>query len=79
MSLFVFIYDVAEGVIGWGPDCMRFHCEIKASDVDGEWQPRMSERLDEEELADWPAGRNAVYQLADDRRAPRGRRRISRA
>jgi hypothetical protein len=22
------------------------------------------ERLDEEELADWPAGRNAVYQLA---------------
>jgi hypothetical protein len=25
---------------------------------------RMSERLDEEELADWRAGRNAVYQLA---------------
>jgi hypothetical protein len=30
----------------------------------GEWQPRMPERLDEEELADWRAGRNAVYQLA---------------
>ena len=29
-----------------------------------EWQPRMPERLDEEELADWRAGRNAVYQLA---------------
>ena len=29
----------------------------------GEWQPRMPERLDEEELADWRAGRNAVYQL----------------
>src|SRR3984893_9940952 len=30
----------------------------------GEWQPRMPEQLDEEELADWRAGRNAVYQLA---------------
>ena len=30
----------------------------------GEWHPRMPERLDEEELADWLAGRNAVYQLA---------------
>jgi hypothetical protein len=30
----------------------------------GEWRPRMPERLDEEELADWRAGRNAVYQLA---------------
>ena len=32
--------------------------------VPGEWHPRMPERLDEEELADWRAGRNAVYQLA---------------
>src|SRR5439155_25186833 len=32
--------------------------------VPGEWAPRMPERLDEEELADWQAGRNAVYQLA---------------
>jgi hypothetical protein len=30
----------------------------------GEWHPRMPERLDEEELADWRAGRNAVYQFA---------------
>ena len=30
----------------------------------GEWYPRMPARLDEEELADWRAGRNAVYQLA---------------
>jgi hypothetical protein len=30
----------------------------------GEWYPRMPERLDEEELADWRAGRDAVYQLA---------------
>ena len=32
--------------------------------VPGEWHPRVPERLDEEELADWRAGRNAVYQLA---------------
>jgi hypothetical protein len=46
----------------------------------GEWHPRMPERLDQEELADWRAGRNAIYQLcrADDRHAPRGRRRIIR-
>ena len=29
-----------------------------------EWQPRLPEHLDEEELADWRAGCNAVYQLA---------------
>jgi hypothetical protein len=32
--------------------------------VSGEWQPRMPAQLNEEELADWRAGRNAVYQLA---------------
>jgi hypothetical protein len=30
----------------------------------GEWHPRMPERLDDEELADWRAGRDAVYQRA---------------
>ena len=30
----------------------------------GEWHPHMPERLDAEELADWRAGRSAVYQLA---------------
>ena len=29
-----------------------------------EWHPSMPERLDEEELTDWRAGRDAVYQLA---------------
>jgi hypothetical protein len=29
-----------------------------------EWHPHMPEQLDDEELADWRAGRNAVYQLA---------------
>ena len=32
--------------------------------VPGEWQPRMPEQPDDEELADWRAGRDAVYQLA---------------
>jgi hypothetical protein len=30
----------------------------------GECHPRMPEGLDEEELGDWRAGRNAVYQPA---------------
>jgi hypothetical protein len=30
----------------------------------GEWQPGMPDRLDQEELADCRAGRDAVYQLA---------------
>ena len=30
----------------------------------GEWHPYMPGHLDEEELADWRAGRDAVYQLA---------------
>jgi hypothetical protein len=30
----------------------------------GQWQLHMPERRDEEELADWRAGRNAIYQLA---------------
>ena len=53
----------------------RFRCtmRINCGELDpgavirpvlGEWQPHMPERLDEEELADWRAGRNAVYQLA---------------
>ena len=32
--------------------------------VPGEWHPCMPKRLDDDELADWFAGRNAVYQLA---------------
>ena len=32
--------------------------------VPAEWHPHVPRRLDEEELADWRAGRNAVYQLA---------------
>ena len=32
--------------------------------IRGEWHPHMAERLNEEELADWRAGRDGVYQLA---------------
>src|SRR5260370_17797919 len=32
--------------------------------VPGEWHPHIPDRLDEKELADWQAGRNAGYQLA---------------
>ena len=53
----------------------RFRCtmRINCGELDpgavirpvlGEWQPHMPERLDEEELADWRAGRDAVYRLA---------------
>jgi len=56
--------------VGW-----RFRCTMRVDcgqldpgaviqPIRGEWHPRMPEQLDEEELADWRAGRNAVYQLA---------------
>src|SRR5262245_35105256 len=48
--------------------------------VPGEWHPQMSERLDGEELADWGAGRNAVYQLAAlTNRRLRGRAALKKA
>jgi hypothetical protein len=45
-------------------DCGQLHPGAVIRSEPGEWHPRMPERLDEEELADWRAGRNAVYQLA---------------
>ena len=45
-------------------DCGEIDPETIIRPVPGEWRPHMPERLDEEELADWRAGRNAVYQLA---------------
>ena len=45
-------------------DCGQLDPGAVIRPVPGEWQPRMPEQLDEEELADWRAGRNAVYQLA---------------
>jgi hypothetical protein len=45
-------------------DCGQFDPSAVIRPELGEWHPRMPEHLDEEELADWRAGRNAVYQLA---------------
>jgi hypothetical protein len=45
-------------------DCSELDPATVIRPVPGEWRPRMPERLDEKEQADWRAGRNAVYQLA---------------
>jgi hypothetical protein len=41
----------------------KYHAAV-IRPVPGEWHPHMPERLDEQELADWRAGRDALYQLA---------------
>jgi hypothetical protein len=45
-------------------DCGQIDPATVIRPVPAEWHPRMPERLDEQELADWRAGRDAVYQLA---------------
>ena len=45
-------------------DCGQLDPGAVIQPVSGEWHPHMPARLDEEELADWRAGRAAVYQLA---------------
>jgi len=45
-------------------DCSRLDPGAVMRPVVGEWHPHMPAQLDEEELADWRAGRAAVYQLA---------------
>jgi hypothetical protein len=45
-------------------DCSQLDPGAVIRPVLGEWHPHTPERLDEEELADWRAGRNAIYQLA---------------
>jgi hypothetical protein len=54
-------------------DCGQLDPGAVIRPVPGEWHPRIPERLGDEELTDWRAGRNAVYQLAPpyDRRASR--------
>jgi hypothetical protein len=42
-------------------DCGQLDAGAVIRPDPGEWHPRMPARLDEEELADWQAGRNAVY------------------
>jgi hypothetical protein len=45
-------------------DCGRLDPAAVICPDPGEWYPRMPERLDNEELPDWRAGRDAIYQLA---------------
>jgi hypothetical protein len=45
-------------------DCGRLDLSAVIRPASGKWHTRMPERLDEEELADWRAGRDAIYQLA---------------
>src|ERR1700675_4616760 len=45
-------------------DCGQIEPGTVIRPVPGEWRPHMPERLAEEELADWHARRNAVYQFA---------------
>ena len=45
-------------------DCSRLDPGAVMRPVAGEWHPHMPAQLDDEELADWRAGRAAVYQLA---------------
>jgi len=45
-------------------DCGQLDPGAVIRPVAGEWHPYLPARLDEDELADWRAGRNAVYQLA---------------
>ena len=42
-------------------DCGRLDPGVVIRPELGEWHPRMPDRLDEQELADWRAGRDAVY------------------
>jgi hypothetical protein len=55
-------------------DCGQLDPDAVIRPEPSEWHPRMPERLDEEELADWRAGCNASLTI---RYAPRRRRRIS--
>jgi hypothetical protein len=45
-------------------DCGQLDPGAVIRPISGEWHPHMPGQLDEEELADWRVGRNAIYQLA---------------
>jgi len=60
-------------------DCGELDPSVVIQPICGEWHPHMPDRLDEEELADWRAGCNTIYQLAAfTAGAPRSPRRISK-
>jgi hypothetical protein len=45
-------------------DCSQINPGAVIRPIPGEWRPHIPERLDDQELADWRAGRSAVYQFA---------------
>ena len=45
-------------------DCGQLEPGTVIRSEPGEWHTYMPKRLDDQELADWRTGRNAVYQLA---------------
>ena len=45
-------------------DCGELDPSAVIRPVPAGWHPHVPERLDEQELVDWRAGRKAVYQLA---------------
>ena len=61
-------------------DCGQLDPGAVIRPVPGEWHPHTPERLADEELADWRGPQCGVSaRCNDNRHAPRGRRRISRA
>ena len=44
-------------------DCGQLDADTIIRPVPDEWHPHIPDRLDQEELADWRANRNAIYQL----------------
>ena len=45
-------------------DCGQLDPNTIIRPIPGEWYPHVPNRLNQGELAEWRAGRNAVYQLA---------------
>jgi hypothetical protein len=45
-------------------DCAQLYPAAVIRPISGEWHPHTPEQLDDEQLADWRAGRTAVYQPA---------------
>lgn len=45
-------------------DCSQINPGAVIRPIPGEWRPHIPERLNDQELANWRAGRSAAYQFA---------------